>query len=48
MCIRDRSEALKAGADLLVIGRPLTRALDLEAALGFLEAELSSPAHETL
>jgi orotidine-5'-phosphate decarboxylase len=33
--------ALAAGADLLVIGRPLTRAADLEAALETLEDELS-------
>ena len=33
--------ALAAGADLLVIGRPLTRAADPEAALAALAAELS-------
>lgn len=40
------SVALAAGADLLVIGRPLTRAPDLEAALETLEDELSRPANE--
>jgi orotidine-5'-phosphate decarboxylase len=35
-------EALAAGADLLVIGRPLTRAADPEAALDLLAAQLSS------
>jgi orotidine-5'-phosphate decarboxylase len=35
-------EALAAGADLLVIGRPLTRAADADAALAALAAELAS------
>jgi orotidine-5'-phosphate decarboxylase len=35
------AEALAAGADLLVIGRPLTRAADPAAALAALEAELA-------
>lgn len=36
--------ALSAGADLLVVGRPLTRAPDPEAALELLEKELGDPA----
>ncbi len=36
------AEALRAGADLLVIGRPLTRADDPEAALARLATELST------
>ncbi|MCB9378884.1 MAG: orotidine-5'-phosphate decarboxylase [Holophagales bacterium] len=35
--------ALAAGADLLVIGRPLTRAAEPEAALAALASELSAP-----
>jgi len=36
------AEALAAGADLLVVGRPLTRAADPEAALAALAAELAA------
>ncbi len=36
------SEALRAGADLLVIGRPLTRAQDRQAALDRIGAEMSA------
>lgn len=35
-------EALAAGADILVVGRPLTRAADPQAALAALERELAS------
>jgi orotidine-5'-phosphate decarboxylase len=38
------SAALAAGADLLVVGRPVTRAPDPDAALESVIAEIQSPA----
>lgn len=35
------SQALRAGADLLVVGRPITRAADLDRALGALAEEIA-------